>query len=154
MRKKQSYKKEYKPDQEYGSVALGRFINYLMRDGEKRAAEKVIYGALDIVKKNGQEPMRVFEKAMENVTPMVEVTTRRVGGANYQVPREVRQARKFMLTAKWLIAAARKKTGKSMADRLAEELLLAAKNEGSAVKKKQDTHRMAEANRAFAHFAR
>lgn len=154
MRKKQNYKKEYKPDPEYGNAVVGRFINYLMKDGKKRVAEKIMYGALSIVKKSGQEPLQVFEKAMENVTPMVEVTTRRVGGANYQVPREVRQERKFMLATKWLIDAARKKAGKPMADKLAEEFLLAAKNEGTAVKKKLDTHRMAEANRAFAHFAR
>lgn len=154
MRKKQNYKKEYKPDPEYGDVIIGRFINYLMKDGKKRVAEKIMYGALDIVKKSGQEALQIFNKAMENVTPMVEVSSRRIGGANYQVPREVRQERKFMLATKWLIAAARKKTGKPMADRLAEEFLSAAKNEGAAVKKKLDTHRMAEANRAFAHFAR
>lgn len=154
MRKKRNYKRELKPDLRYSSVALGRFINYLMEDGKKTVAEKVMYGAMDVIKKAGQEPLSVFEKAVENVTPMVEVSTRRVGGANYQVPREVRQERKFMLAARWLIDAASKKSGKPMAEKLAEELLLAAKNEGSAIKKKQDTHRMAEANRAFAHFAR
>lgn len=155
MRKKRNYKREHKPDLNYGSVAVGRFINYLMEDGKKRVAEKIMYGALENLKKEtGQEPIPVFEKALENVSPMVEVTSKRVGGANYQVPREVRQERKFMLTARWIIDAARKKAGKPMAQKLSEELLLASKNEGSAVKKKQDTHRMAEANRAFAHFAR
>ncbi len=155
MRKKRNYKRERQPDLKYGSVAVGRFINYLMEDGKKRVAEKVMYGALDnLEKETKQNPLELFDKAMENVTPMVEVSSRRVGGANYQVPREVRQERKFMLAARWIIEAASKKSGKPMADRLAEELLLASKNEGSAIKKKQDTHRMAEANRAFAHFAR
>jgi small subunit ribosomal protein S7 len=126
-----------------------------MEDGKKAVAEKVMYDALETLKKEtGQEPLQVFDKALENVSPMVEVTSKRVGGANYQVPREVRQERKFMLAVRWIIEAARKKSGKPMANRLAEELLLASKNEGSAIKKKQDTHRMAEANRAFAHFAR
>lgn len=155
MRKKRNYQRNHKPDLQYGNAAVSRFINYLMREGKKRVAEKVMYGAMEKLKKEtGQEPLPVFEKAIENVSPMVEVTTRRIGGANYQVPREVRQERKFMLAARWLIDAAKKKTGKPMAEKLAEELLLASKNEGSAIKKKQDTHRMAEANRAFAHFAR
>lgn len=155
MRKKRNYQRDHKPDLNYSNVAVGRFINYLMREGKKRVAEKVMYRAMEKLKKEtGQEPLPVFEKAIENVSPMVEVTTRRIGGANYQVPREVRQERKFMLAARWLIDAAKKKTGKPMAEKLAEELLLASKNEGSAIKKKQDTHRMAEANRAFAHFAR
>lgn len=155
MRKKRNYKRDHEPDLNYGSVSVGRFINYLMEDGKKLVAEKIMYKALDEVKKvTGLEPLQVFDKAMENVTPMVEVTSKRVGGANYQVPREVRQERKFMLASRWMIEAARKKTGKPMAARLAEELVLASKNEGTAIKKKLDTHRMAEANRAFAHFAR
>lgn len=155
MRKKRNYKREHKPDLKYGSVTISRFINYLMEDGKKRTAEKIMYDALENLKKEtGEEPLKVFEKALENVSPMVEVTSKRVGGANYQVPREVRQERKFMLAVRWIIEAARKKIGKPMADRLSEELLLASKNEGTAIKKKQDTHRMAEANRAFAHFAR
>ena len=113
-----------------------------------------MYDAFDIIKKETNlEPTVVFEKAMENATPLVEVTSKRVGGANYQVPREVRAARKFMLTAGWIIDAANGKKGKPMAKKLAEELMLAYKNEGAAIKKKQDTHRMAEANRAFAHFS-
>jgi len=155
MRKKRNYKRERKPDLKYGNVVVGRFINYLMRDGKKSVAQKVLYGALDEVKKSAnQDPLVVFEKALENITPQVEVVSRRVGGANYQIPREIRPERKFMLTARWLIGAARAKKGKSMAEKLADEILAAAKNEGSAIKKKQDTHRMAEANRAFAHFAR
>lgn len=154
MRRKRNYKRERKPDIKYGNITVGRFINYLMKQGKKSIAEKILYDAFDIIKKEMNiEPVQVFEKALENATPMVEVTSKRVGGANYQVPREVRAARKFMLTAGWLIEAARGKKGKPMAKRLAEELMLAYKNEGTAIKKKQDTHRMAEANRAFAHFS-
>ncbi len=155
MRKKRNYTRPHNPDRVYGSVAIGRFISYVMEDGKKKVAEKIVYEAMDLIKKEtGSEPLTVFDKAFENVTPLVEVGTRRIGGANYQVPREVRQERKFMLSARWIIDAAVKKTGKPMANRLAEELILASKNDGAAVKKKQDTHRMAEANRAFAHFAR
>ncbi len=156
MRKKRNYTRIHKPDRVYGSVSIGRFINYIMEAGKKRVAEKIVYKAMDLMKKGGGgvEPMQIFDKAFENVTPLVEVATKRIGGANYQVPREVRQERKFMLASRWIIAAATKKKGKPMASKLAEEFLLASKNDGAAVKKKQDTHRMAEANRAFAHFAR
>lgn len=155
MRKKRNYKRQHNPDLKYKSVVLERFINYLMEDGKKAVAEKVMYDALEIIKKQGHaNPVEIFEKALENVSPMVEVVSKRVGGANYQVPREVRPDRKFMLAARWMIEAARGKKGKPMAEKLSEELLLAAKNEGSAIKKKLDTHRMAEANRAFAHFVR
>ena len=155
MRKKQVFKKYHKGDIEYGNIALSRFINYVMRDGKKSTAERVVYGALTKVKNESKlDPIQVFEKAMENVSPMVEVTSKRIGGANYQVPREVRPARRFMLAARWIIDASRKRKGKGMADKLAEELLMAYKNEGNATKKKLDMHRMAEANRAFAHFAR
>lgn len=154
MRKKRNYKRDHKPDLKYGSVAAGRFINYLMEQGKKEVAQKVFYGALgNIEKQTKQEPLKIFEKALENAAPMVEVVSRRIGGANYQVPREVRVVRKFMLAARWIIAAARAKKGKPMAVKLAEEILAASKNEGAAIKKKQDTHRMAEANRAFAHFS-
>ena len=155
MRKKRNYKRERKPDFQYKSAILGRFINYLMYDGKKAVAEKAMNEAMELIKKQTkEEPLPVFEKALENVSPMVEVSTRRIGGANYQVPREVRPERRFMLAARWLIDAARSKKGKPIAERLAEELMLASKNEGNAIKKKLDTHRMAEANRAFAHFAR
>ncbi len=155
MRKKRKYTREHKPDLTYRSVAMGRFINYLMFQGKKAVAEKVMYDAMDLVKKTSkQEPLQVFEKALENTSPMLEVFTKRIGGANYQVPREVRPGRRFMLAARWIIEAARKKKGKNMAEKLADEILLASKNEGGAIKKKLDTHRMAEANRAFAHFAR
>lgn len=155
MRKKKNYKREFNPDVKYDSVALTRFTNYIMEDGRKYAAEKVVYRAMDIIKEKLKlEPLAVFEKALENAAPTVAVVSRRVGGANYQIPEEVRPDRKFVLAARWIIAAARSKKGKGMGEKLAEELLAAYNNEGSAIKKKQDVHRMAEANRAFAHFSR
>ncbi len=139
----------------YGRIDIGRFINYVMHDGKKSIAEKVVYSAFDKIHKLAKEdPTKIFDKALENTSPILEVASRRVGGANYQVPREVRPDRRFVLAIRWIIGAARSKKGKGMADKLAEELIAASKNEGTAVKKKQDTHRMAEANRAFAHFAR
>ena len=155
MRRKRVYKKKYKPDAVHDSIALGRFINYLMQDGKKSIAEKVMYDALDIVaKESKKDAFAMFEEALENITPLMEVKSKRVGGANYQIPIEVRPERKFFLASSWLIEAAKAKKGKPMAERLAEEILSAAKNEGEAIKKKQNVHRMAEANRAFAHFAR
>jgi small subunit ribosomal protein S7 len=156
MRKRSSYKKhERKPDYIHGRVDMSRFINYLMRDGKKSAAEKVFYGALESVKsKANKDPIGVFEEAVKNASPQVEVRSRRIGGANYQIPHDIEPNRQFFLATHWLIAAARKKKGKPMAERLAEELISASKNEGEAIKKKQDTHRMAEANRAFASFLR
>ncbi len=155
MRKKRNYKRERLPDFKYNSVAIGRFINYIMEDGKKAVAEKVIYDALDIIKaKTKEEPLAIFDKAIENVSPIVEVGTKRIGGANYQIPKEVRPERRFTLASRWIIEVARNKKGKPMAEKLAEEFLSAANNEGAAIKKKQDTHRMAEANRAFAHFSR
>lgn len=154
MRKKRIFKKFYKPDVKYDNMALGRFINYLMKEGKKSVAEKVIYQCFNNIEKTNKEPLAVFEKAIENASPVLEVISKRVGGANYQVPREVRPERRFFLSSHWIINAARAKKGKPMAEKLAEELILAAKNEGAAIKKKIDTHRMAEANRAFAHFAR
>ena len=155
MGRKGNYKRVHKPDAVYGSIAVGRFINYLMEDGKKTVAEKIMYEAMDELKKQTKkEPLEVFEKALENATPQQEVRSRRVGGANYQIPMEVRPERKFILAARWIVNAASGKKGKPMAKRLAEELIAAYNNEGDAVKKKQDVHRMAEANRAFAHFAR
>ncbi len=155
MRKKRIYKKYYEADAVHDRVDLGRFINYVMKDGKKSTAERVVYDALDEIKKiTKEDPVAIFEKAMENAAPIVEVVSKRVGGANYQVPMEVRPERKFVLATRWIIGAARSKKGKPMAMKLAEELVAASKNEGAAIKKKQDTHRMAEANRAFAHFAR
>jgi len=155
MRKKRVYKKFYQPDVVHGRVELGRFINYVMKDGKKSVAERLVYGALDKVKATTKgDPLAVFEKALENVSPQLEVASKRVGGANYQVPREVRPERRFMLAVRWIVDAARSKKGKGMTDKLADELIAASKNEGNAIKKKLDMHRMAEANRAFAHFAR
>jgi len=154
MRRKKNYKKEHKPDIKYNSIAATRFINYLMEDGKKSIAEKILYKAfINIEKQTKQNPLEVFSKALDNTAPMVEVASRRVGGANYQVPREVRAERKFMLAVRWIIQAAKSKKGKPIDISLAEEILAASKNEGAAIKKKQDTHRMAEANRAFAHFS-
>ena len=155
MRRKQTFTKHYKPDITHQNLALGRFINYVMQDGKKSTAETLVYNAFKQIEEETKlNPLDVFEKALENVSPMVEVTSRRVGGANYQVPREVRPQRRFMLASRWLIAASRGKKGKDMATKLAEEFMQAYKNEGAAIKKKLDMHRMAEANRAFAHFAR
>jgi len=157
MRKKQIYKnrKMRQPDIKYQSLTVGRFINYLMFEGKKSLAEKIFYQAFERVQKITQlDPLKVFEKAMENASPLVAVVSRRVGGANYQIPMEVRPERKFFLASHWIIAAARAKKGKIMAENLAEEIIAASKNEGAAIKKKQDMHRVAEANRAFAHFAR
>lgn len=155
MRKKRIYKRKNKVDTVYENIAVNRFINYLMEGGKKSVAEKIMYKAFDSIKeKMKMEPLGVFEKALENASPSVEVRSQRVGGANYQVPKEVRADRKFMLAVRWIIGAARSKKGKPMDEKLAGELMAAYKNEGAAVKKKQDVHRMAEANRAFAHFAR
>lgn len=141
------------PDIEYKSDAIARFINTVMKDGKKDTARKVVYAALDIIKKTDVDPLETFETAIRNVSPLMEVRSRRVGGANYQVPREVPQQRRVSLSYRWLINAARAKKGKPMAEKLANEIIMAAKNEGEAIKKKDDMHRMAEANKAFAHFA-
>ena len=155
MRKKRVYKKFYQPDVQYNDLTVTRFINYLMREGKKSTAEKVFYGAFsEIKKKTKEEPFEVFKKAIDNVSPLLEVASRRVGGANYQVPREVRPERKFFLACRWIIEAARSAKGKPMACKLADEIITASKNDGTAIRKKQNIHKMAEANRAFAHFAR
>ena len=142
------------PDLIHDSVKISKVINYIMMGGKKTAARKVVYGALDIIKEKDKTmgPLEVFELALKNTTPVMEVRSRRIGGANYQVPREVRPERRFLLALRWIIEAARAKKGAPMKNRFAEELMLAAKNEGAAVKKKEDTHRMAESNKAFAHF--
>jgi len=143
------------PDLKYNSLKLEKFINYVMLEGKKNTARKVVYGALDEVAKKmkTETPLEVFETAIRNVGPAMEIRSRRVGGANYQVPREVRPERKQALAYRWMIDAARARKGMPMHRRLAEELIAAANNEGTAVKKREDTHRMAEANKAFAHFA-
>ena len=142
-------------DSRYGSERLEKFINNVMLDGKKETARKVVYGALDIIKEEvkDKEPLEVFDEALRNVSPSVEVRSRRVGGANYQVPCEVRMERRQALAIRWIINAARAKSGAPAAKFYAEELIAAANSEGVAIKKKEDTHRMAEANRAFAHFA-
>jgi len=141
------------PDPKFGSDLLAKFINMLMEDGKKSVAERIIYGALDqVAAKKGAEPLELLGQAMENVRPVVEVKSRRVGGATYQVPIEVRPARRNSLAMRWLIDAARKRSEKSMALRLAGELMDASDSRGTAVKKKEDTHRMAEANKAFSHY--
>ena len=155
MRRPIKNKPVRRPDLVYQSEAISRFINTVMWDGKKDTARTVVYAAMDLLKKSEGEPdpLETFETAIRNVAPLMEVRSRRVGGANYQVPREVPQQRRVSLAYRWLINAARNKKGKPMAEKLAEQILLAAKNEGEAIKKKEDMHRMAESNKAFAHFA-
>jgi small subunit ribosomal protein S7 len=153
---RRAYKKHIvQPDRVYNDTVVSLFINKIMQSGRKATAQKIVYGAFDIIKeKTKREGIEIFREAIENASPIVEVKPKRVGGATYQVPMEVRGERKLYLAFKWIIDAARAKKGKPMAEKLSEELILASKNEGNAMKKKQDTHRMAEANKAFAHFAR
>ena len=146
-------KREVLPDPNYNSVLVTKLVNSIMLDGKKGVAQKVVYGAFDIIKeKTGNEPLDVFTQAMENIMPVLETKTRRVGGANYQVPMEVRPARRQTLGLRWLTAYSRARGERTMAERLAGELMDAANNTGAAVKKREDTHKMAEANKAFAHF--
>ncbi|MGA0936698.1 MAG: 30S ribosomal protein S7 [Sedimenticolaceae bacterium] len=152
-RRRVAAKREILPDPKFGSLVLAKFINMVMVDGKKSVAERILYGALGMAQeKRGADPMELLETALENVRPLVEVKGRRVGGATYQVPVEVRPARRNALAMRWLIEAARKRSEKTMAARLAGELMDASEQKGSAVKKKEDTHRMAEANKAFSHF--
>ncbi len=142
------------PDVTYNSDKLGKFINYLMIGGKKNTAREVVYSSFEYIKsKTEKEGLEIFEEAIKNTSPNVEVRSRRIGGANYQVPREVRPERKLQLSMRWILSAARGKKGQPMHIKLGDELILAAKGEGSAVKKREDTHKMAEANKAFAHFA-
>ena len=146
-------RREILPDPKFGSGTIAKFINMIMEDGKKSVAERIMYGALDrVAEKKDAEALEVLDQAMEKVRPIVEVKSRRVGGATYQVPIEVRPARRITLAMRWLIEASRKRSEKSMALRLAGELMDAADSKGSAVKKKEDTHRMAEANKAFSHY--
>ncbi|MBZ0107009.1 MAG: 30S ribosomal protein S7 [Sulfurimicrobium sp.] len=152
-RRREVPKREVLPDPKFGNQELAKFVNVLMIQGKKAVAERIIYGALDqIQKKSGKDPIEVFTQALTNARPMVEVKSRRVGGANYQVPVEVRSVRRTALAMRWLRDAARKRGEKSMGIRLAGELMDAAENRGSAIKKREEVHRMAEANKAFAHF--
>ncbi|AEF56378.1 MULTISPECIES: 30S ribosomal protein S7 [Marinomonas] len=147
-------KREVLPDPKHGSQLLAKFINHVMVSGKKSVAEHIVYSALNTVAERAktEEPMAIFEKALESIQPMVEVKSRRVGGATYQVPVEVRPARRAALSMRWLVESSRKRGEKSMALRLAGEILDAAENKGSAVKKREDVHRMAEANKAFSHY--
>ena len=146
-------KREILPDPMYGSVLVTKLVNSIMLDGKKGVAQKVVYGAFDIIReKTGNEPQEVFVQAMENIMPSLEVKARRVGGATYQVPMEVRPARRQTLGLRWLTNYARARSERTMAERLAGEIMDAANNTGSAVKKREDTHKMAESNKAFAHF--
>ena len=152
-RRSEAPKRDILPDPKYGSVQLTKFVNMLMYSGKKSVAEKIMYGALDhMLEKKGGEPLEMLDLALENVSPAVEVKSRRVGGATYQVPVEVRPVRRTGLAMRWIIEAARKRGEKSMTLKLAGELLDASEKRGSAVKKRDDTHRMAEANKAFSHY--
>jgi small subunit ribosomal protein S7 len=152
-RRREVPKRDVLPDPKFGSVQITKFVNMIMKSGKKSVAETIMYNALDrISEKSSGEPMDVLDKALENVSPMVEVKSRRVGGATYQVPVEVRANRRNTLAMRWLIDAARKRGEKSMQLKLAGELMDASENRGNAVKKREETHRMAEANKAFAHF--
>ena len=152
-RRQRAVKREVPPDPQYGSTTVSKFINSLMVDGKKSTAERIFYDAMRIVEeRSGQPAINVFKQALNNAKPVLEVKSRRVGGATYQVPVEVRPERRSALAMKWLVTYARQRGDKTMADRLASELLAASRNEGGAIKKKDDTHRMAEANKAFAHY--
>ncbi len=152
-RRRVAAKREILPDPKFGNTVLAKFMNHVMISGKKSVAEKIVYGALDkIQERTGNDPLEVFDKALETVQPMVEVKSRRVGGATYQVPVEVRPARRMALAMRWLVDASRSRGEKSMALRLAGELADAAEGRGAAVKKREDVHRMAEANKAFAHY--
>jgi small subunit ribosomal protein S7 len=152
-RRQRAVKREVPPDPQYGSTTVSKFVNALMLDGKKSVAEGIFYEAMRLIEeRTGQPAMNVFKQAVNNVKPVLEVKSRRVGGATYQVPVEVRPERRNALAMKWLVGYSRARGEKSMADRLAAELLAASRNEGAAIKKKDDTHRMAEANKAFAHY--
>lgn len=153
MRRRRPEKRSILPDPVHNDVGVARFINYLMERGKKGLSEKILYGAFDIIEqKTKSDPLELFKKAIENVAPVVEVKSKRVGGATYQVPVEVRMNRRQALAYRWIIAFAKKRSQKTMSEKLATELIGAANNEGGAIKKREDTHRMAEANKAFAHF--
>lgn len=155
MRGKPAPKRKIEGDLKYNDTSIAKFINYLMVKGKKTVAQKVVYGAFDIIKDEfKQDPRHIFNKAIKNVSPLIEVRGRRVGGSNYQVPMQVRGERRFNLGCRWMINAAKAGKGRSMAEKLAAEVMDASRNEGAAVRKREDVHRMAEANKAFAHFAR
>lgn len=153
MRRRSAPKRKILPDPKFSDLTLAKFVNILMFDGKKSVAEKIVYGALDTIKDKGNaEPIELFKQALDNIGPQVEIKSRRVGGSTYQVPVEVRAERKMALAMRWIIESSRKRSEKGMKLRLAGEILDAVQNRGTAFKKKEDTHRMAEANKAFAHF--
>lgn len=152
-RRREVVKREVVPDPKYGDELVSKFVSYVLRRGKRGTAEKIVYEALDIIEqKTGQRGIEVMKKAVENVKPVLEVTSRRVGGATYQVPIEVRADRRLALALRWIIGFAKTRPEKTMAERLAAELMLAYKHEGPSIKKREDTHKMAEANKAFAHY--
>lgn len=155
MRRKLKAKPKLIPDYTYDSEKITKFVNYCMERGKKSTARAVVYQSLEMIKERTKNPnpLEIFEVALKNTGPTMEVRSRRVGGANYQIPREVRPERRQFLSMKWIISAARAKKGKPMAEKLAEEIIAASNNEGEAVRKRENTHKMAEANKAFAHFA-
>ena len=155
MRRSKNVKRKLIPDPKYNDETLAKFINYIMLDGKKSVARSVVYKTLEEIKRVGKEsdPVAVFHTAISNVSPMLEVKSRRVGGANYQIPCEVKGERRTTLAMRWILNAVKSKKGKSISKHLANEILLAYKKEGDAMKKREDTHKMAEANKAFAHFA-
>lgn len=154
MRGKKAPKRKVAPDPKFGNLLVARFMNLVMSRGKKTTAQRVVYQSFDVIaKKTKKDPLEVFEAAIKNVAPTVEVKSRRIGGANYQVPIEVRGDRKNALAMRWIIEVARKRKGKPMSEKLAQEFIEASEKQGDAMKKKEDVHRMAEANRAFAHFA-
>ena len=153
MRKGRATRREVLPDPVYGNIVVSKLINSIMLDGKKGVAQKIVYGAFDQIReKTGEDPLEVFNKAMNNIMPVLEVKARRIGGANYQVPIEVRPERRQTLALRWLTMFSRNRGERTMADRLAKEIMDAANNTGASVKRKEDMHRMAEANKAFAHF--
>ena len=152
-RKKQAPKRIFYPDPKYGSLVLAKFINFVMNDGKKSTAERIIYTTFDLIKnKTKEDPIKIFNDAINNIRPNLEVRSRRVGGATYQVPVEVKTKRSQTLALRWLLEASRKRKNKTMSDKLFNELMDASQKKGSAIKKREDTHRMAESNKAFAHF--
>lgn len=153
MRKKSAEKRQVSPDPKFNDLIVSKFINYIMESGKKSTARAITYNAFDIIaEKTGNDPLEIFKKALQNVAPLLEVKSRRVGGATYQVPTEVREERRMALAVRWIKTYSSQRRDKTMATRLANELMAAFKGEGSSVKKRDDTHRMAEANKAFAHF--
>ena len=152
-RKKRAPKRIFYPDPKYGSLVLAKFINFVMYDGKKSTSEKIIYNALDKIKdKTKEDPIKIFNEAISKIRPNLEVRSRRVGGATYQVPQEVKTKRSQTLALRWLLEASRKRKNKTMSDKLSSELMEASQNKGAAIKKREDTHKMAESNKAFAHY--